>query len=177
MNTLSRRQFIGKSALAAGTAMVASQFPVLGNRSSVSGLVKLPVGFQVWTIKDQLITDFAGTLKMMAAMGYKTVEMCSPPGYESSGFGPLMSMKAKEMRTIVEDAGLHLESTHYGMDELKNHLDERIAFAVDSGQKQMVISSFGLPEKCHPGRLDECGRQAERNGRENEESRYPGRLS
>jgi sugar phosphate isomerase/epimerase len=151
MNTLSRRQFIGKSALAAGTAMVASQIPVLGNRSSVSGLVKLPVGFQVWTIKDQLIKDFAGTLKMMATMGYKTVEMCSPPGYESSGFGPLMSMKAKEMRTIVEDAGLHLESTHYGMDELKNHLDERIAFAVDSGQKQMVISSFGLPEKATLG--------------------------
>jgi sugar phosphate isomerase/epimerase len=151
MNTLSRRQFIGKGALAAGTAMVASHFPVLGNRSSVSGLVKLPVGFQVWTIKDQLIKDFAGTLKMMAAMGYKTVEMCSPPGYESSGFGPLMSMKAKEMRTIVEDAGLHLESTHYGMDELKNHLDERIAFAVDSGQKQMVVSSFGLPEKASLG--------------------------
>ena len=151
MNTLSRRQFIGKSALAAGTAMVASQIPVLGNSSFASGLVKLPVGFQVWTIKDQLIADFSGTLKKMAALGYKTVEMCSPPGYESSGFGPLMRMKAKEMRTIVEDAGLHLESTHYGMDELKNHLDERIAFALDSGQKQMVISSFGLPEKATLG--------------------------
>jgi sugar phosphate isomerase/epimerase len=147
MNALSRRKFIGKSALAAGTAMVASQFPVLGNSPFISGLVKLPVGFQVWTIKDQLIQDFAGTLKKMSALGYKTVEMCSPPGYESSGFGPLMSMKAKEMRAIVEDAGLHLESTHYGMDELKNNLDERITFALDSGQKQMILSSFGLPEK------------------------------
>jgi sugar phosphate isomerase/epimerase len=108
--------------------------------------VKLPVGFQVWTIKDELIKDFAGTLKMMAEMGYKTVEMCSPPGYESSGFGPLISMKAKEMRVIVEDAGLHLESTHYGMDELQKNLDERIAFALESGQKQMILSSFGLPE-------------------------------
>jgi sugar phosphate isomerase/epimerase len=146
MNTLSRRQFLGKSALAVGTAMVASQLPVIGNTGYIQGTVKLPVGFQVWTIKDQLINDFAGTLKMMAALGYKTVEMCSPPGYESSGFGPLMSMKAKEMRTIVEDAGLHLESTHYGMDELMNNLDERISFAQESGQKQMIVSSFGLPE-------------------------------
>lgn len=145
MNTLSRRQFLGKSALAAGTALVVSQLPVIGNTSSISGTAKLPAGFQVWTIKDQLINDFAGTLKMMASMGYKTVEMCSPPGYESSGFKPLMSMKAKEMRSIVEDAGLHLESTHYGMDELMNNLDERITFALESGQKQMILSSFGLP--------------------------------
>ena len=147
MNTLSRRQFLGKSALAFGTAMVASQLPVIGSTGSISGTVKLPVGFQVWTIKDQLINDFAGTLKKMAALGYKTVEMCSPPGYESSGFGPLMNMKAKEMRTIVEDAGLHLESTHYGMDELINNLDERMSFALESGQKQMIVSSFGLPEQ------------------------------
>ncbi len=146
MNTLSRRKFIGKSALAAGTAMVASQFPVFGNPGSASGIVKLPVGFQVWTIKDQLISDFGGTLKKMADLGFKTVEMCSPPGYESSGFGPLMSMKPKEMRSIVEDAGLHLESTHYGMEELKNKLEDRIDFALESGQKQMILSSFGLPE-------------------------------
>jgi sugar phosphate isomerase/epimerase len=146
MNNLSRRQFLGKSALAVGTAMVASQLPAFGHSGLISGTVKLPVGFQVWTIKDQLINDFAGTLKMMATLGYKTVEMCSPPGYESSGFGPLMHLKAKEMRTIVEDAGLHLESTHYGMDELTNKLYERIAFALESGQKQMILSSFGLPE-------------------------------
>jgi sugar phosphate isomerase/epimerase len=147
MNMLSRRQFLGKSALAVGTAMVASQLPVMGNTPSVSGTVKLPVGFQVWTIKDELIKDFAGTLKKMAALGYKTVEMCSPPGYESSGFGPLMSMKPKEMRKIVEDAGLHLESTHYGMDELMNNLDDRITFALESRQKQMIVSSFGLPDQ------------------------------
>jgi sugar phosphate isomerase/epimerase len=171
MNTLSRRQFLGKSALAVGTAMVASQLPVIGNTGYIPGTVKLPVGFQVWTIKDQLINDFAGTLKMMSALGYKTVEMCSPPGYESSGFGPLMSMKAKEMRTIVEDTGLHLESTHYGMDELMNNLDERISFALESGQKQMIVSSFGLPEQATMSdwmkaadKLNELGKKMKKAG-------------
>lgn len=147
MKKLSRRDFLGKSALGVGSALIAAQVPIDLNARTTSVPVKMPIGFQVWTIKDSLIKDFPGTLKKMAALGYQSMEMCSPPGYESSGFGPLMSMKAKEMRSIVEDAGLHLESTHYGMDELVNNLDERITFALESAQKQMILSSFGLPEQ------------------------------
>jgi sugar phosphate isomerase/epimerase len=147
MNKLSRRQFLGKSALGIGSAVIASHLPLDLSARTLNKTVKLPVGFQVWTIKDQLVKDFAGTLKMMAGLGYQCVEMCSPPGYESSGFGPLMKLKAKEMRQIINDAGLIFESTHYGMGEFKNNLKERIEFAAESGQKQMILSSFGLPEK------------------------------
>jgi sugar phosphate isomerase/epimerase len=147
MNKLSRRQFLGKSALGIGSAVLMSQIPedMLANVSA--GAVKLPVGFQVWTVKDMLVKDFPGTLKMVAGLGYQSVEMCSPPGYESSGFGPLMKLKAKEMKQIINDAGLVFMSSHYGFDELRNHLDERITFAAESGQKQMILSSFGIPEK------------------------------
>jgi sugar phosphate isomerase/epimerase len=93
------------------------------------------------------VTDFPGTLKMMSKLGYQTVEMCSPPGYESSGFGPLMKLKPKEMLKIINDAGLVFASTHYGFSELQKNLDERIAFASETGQKQMVLSSFGLPKE------------------------------
>jgi len=143
---MNRRQFFEKSALGMGTALLASQLPMNVFASESSKALKSPLGFQVWTIKDQLIKDFSGTLKMMAGLGYETVEMCSPPGYESSGFGPLMKMKAAEMKKIVEDCGLKLESTHYGMGELRNNLSERIDFAGESGQKQMICSSFWLPK-------------------------------
>ncbi len=147
MNKLSRRQFIGKSAMGMGAAFVASHIPMNMKANALSGAVKMPVGFQVWTVREMLVKDFAGTLKMMSGLGYQTVEMCSPPGYEASGFGPLMKLKAKEMRQIVSDAGLTLESTHYGWDELRNSLDERTRFAAESGQKQMILSSFWMPEK------------------------------
>jgi sugar phosphate isomerase/epimerase len=143
---INRRQFIGKSALGIGSAVLATQIPMNLLAATSSKALKKPLGFQVWTIKDQLIKDFAGTLKMMAGLGYQSVEMCSPPGYESSGFGPLMSMKGKEMRKIVEDSGLILQSTHYGFGELCNNLSERIDFALESGQKQMICSSFWLPK-------------------------------
>jgi len=145
MNTLSRRQFLGKSILGIGTAVVASRLPVDLHAETLSKPVKMPLGFQVWTIRDKLAKDFAGTLKMMAGLGYQSVEMCSPPGYAALGFGPLVSMKAKEMRQIINDAGMAFLSTHYGADELRNNLDDRINFALESGQKQMILSSFGLP--------------------------------
>jgi sugar phosphate isomerase/epimerase len=145
MKNLSRRDFLGKSLLA-GAALAAAP-DLLNKEVFASGKPKkMPLGFQVWTIKDKLIADFPGTLKMMAGLGYQAVEMCSPPGYESSGFGPLMKLKAKEMLLIINDAGLIFQSTHYGIREFRNNLKERIEFAVESGQKQMVLSSFGLPK-------------------------------
>ena len=146
MKKLSRRDFLGRGALGLGSALLASQIPVKMNAATSSAPIRMPIGFQVWTIKDSLIKDFAGTLKKMAGIGYQSMEMCSPPGYESSGFGPLMKMTAKEMKKIVTDAGLICPSSHYGMDEFRNHLDERIAFALESGQTQMILSSFGLSE-------------------------------
>ncbi|MDO8928097.1 MAG: sugar phosphate isomerase/epimerase [Bacteroidota bacterium] len=144
---MNRRQFFGKTAMGIGAAMLASQFPMSLQSATVAKAFKKPLGFQVWTVKDQLIKDFSGTLKMMAGQGYQSVEMCSPPGYVSSGFGSLVSMKASEMKKIVEDAGLILESTHYGMGELRDNLSERIDFALESGQKQMIASSFWLPKE------------------------------
>ena len=144
MNKLSRRQFLGKTAAGIGSAILASQIPL--NLSAIEQLKKnnLPIGFQVWTVREMLVKDFPGTLKMMAGLGYQSVEMCSPPGYESSGFGPLMKLKAKEMKQIINDAGLICESSHYGMGEFRDNLDERIEFAIESGQKQMILSSFWL---------------------------------
>jgi hypothetical protein len=46
------------------------------------------IGFQTFSVREMLAKDFAGTLKMMAGIGYKLVEMCSPPGYANLGFGP-----------------------------------------------------------------------------------------
>ena len=89
-----------------GSAFIASQIPIDLKAAKKAGLLKMPLGFQVWTVRQQLVKDFPGTLKMMAGLGYESMEMCSPPGYESSGFGPLMKLSAKEMKQIIHDAGL-----------------------------------------------------------------------
>jgi sugar phosphate isomerase/epimerase len=147
MNKLSRRQFLGKSALGIGSAFLVNRIPLDLSTDALPPAVKMPLGFQAWTIKEKLGQDFPGTLKMVAEMGYKNIEMCSPPGYKDLGFGPLMKLTAKEMKKIINDAGLKCPSCHYGMDELRKSLDERIEFAKGVGQTQMVLSSFNLPQK------------------------------
>ena len=132
-----RREF-----LAAGAAGL-----LAGARSLGAFPLNMPVGTQTYPVAKVLGADFDGTLKKIAAIGYKTIEMCSPPGYVSSGFGPLANMPAKEMRKHFQAAGLTCESSHYGAREFRENLDERIAFAKELGLKQMVLSSFGLPKE------------------------------
>lgn len=147
MEKITRRNFLGKSAAGFGSALLASHLPINLNADPLLKTVELPIGFQVWTIKDMLIKDFPGTLQMMHGLGYRSLEMCSPPGYEAAGFGPLMKLKPGEMKQIINDAGLICESSHYTMGEFRNNLDERINFAHESGQKQMILSSFWLPKE------------------------------
>jgi sugar phosphate isomerase/epimerase len=147
MNKLSRRQFLGKSVLGIGSVVIASQIPLDLAAGVLPIPVKMPIGFQSWIVREKIGIDFPGTLKMVADMGYQSVEMCSPPGYENLGFGPLMKLKAKEMKKIINDTGLTWPSTHYGMDELRQHIDERIEFAKESGQVQMILSSFDLQKE------------------------------
>jgi sugar phosphate isomerase/epimerase len=142
MKKLSRRQFFGTTALGIGSALIAGKLQGITPDEPKAKMVKMPLGFQIWTVREMLLQDFPGTLKKMSGLGYKAVEMCSPPGY---GFKQLIGMSGKEMKKIVNDSGLQLLSTHYGFGEFRNNLDERIKFANESGQKQMILSSFGLP--------------------------------
>jgi sugar phosphate isomerase/epimerase len=57
-----------------------------------------------------------------------------------------MNFTAKEMKKIINDAGLKCPSCHYGMKEFRESLDERIAFALELGQTQMILSTFGLQQ-------------------------------
>ena len=120
-----------------------------GSAIGLAGLLKadplgLPIGCQVYPVRESIGKDFEGTLRQIAAAGFKTIEMCSPPGYAKGGFGPLVDMKASRMREVINAAGLRCESCHYGFREFKESLDDRIAYAKELGLKQMILSSFGL---------------------------------
>jgi len=157
MNTLNRRQFIGKTMLGLGSAALLSHFPLTSHADIVSSHPKHPVGFQVYTIREMLVKDFSGTLEMMAKLGYQGVEMCSPPGYITSGFEPLVKMKPEIMRKIITNAGLMCESSHFTFGELKDNLGERIEYSKKLGLKQMICSSFWLPkEATMPDWLKAC---------------------
>jgi sugar phosphate isomerase/epimerase len=143
MKKITRKEFINRSAVAlAGASLFAPNWLQASTekRAKDIGLI----GFQSWIVRDLIGNDFPGTMKMMADTGYQSVEMCSPPGYVSSGFGTLIKLKATEMKKIINDAGLSCVSCHYGFKELKENIEDRLDFAKELELEQMVISSFGL---------------------------------
>src|ERR1039457_3490631 len=140
MMTISRRRLLGGGAIS--LASLASL------RADPLGL---PIGCQTWPVREALGKDFPGTLKELAGIGYRSIEMCSPPGYERGGYGPLVGIKAADMKKTIHDAGLVCESCHYQFKELKENLDDRIAFAKELGLKQMVWSTFGAPQDASMG--------------------------
>jgi len=144
---MNRRLFLGNIAAGAGAALGLMHLPA--SLLAHARRVEIPLGFQTYPIREILCKDFAGTLKMMAAQGYQLTEMCSPKGYADGGYGPLVGMKASDMRKIIEDSGLSCPSCHFGFGEFGDPLDERIEFAHELGLNQMICSTFWLPKEAH----------------------------
>jgi len=133
MQTSSRRNFL-RTLASVGPAAISLNADPLG----------MPIGCQVYPVREALGKDFAGTLRELHTIGYRAIEMCSPKGYERAGFGPLAKLSTAELRQTIQTAGLRCESSHFNFRELKDNLEERITWAKDLGLKQMVCSTFGL---------------------------------
>src|SRR3569833_2358056 len=106
----------------------------------------LPIGCQTWPVRSMIAKDFPGTLKQLAAAGFQSIEMCSPVGYADSGFGGLKKYSGKELRSIIQDAGLSCVSSHYSLDELRKDQDGRIDWAKDMGMTQMLVATLSGPK-------------------------------
>lgn len=137
-----RREFIKNAAATAGSAALLSTLPF-----GISGCSSAPksFGFQVWTLREQLFEDFPGTLKKMADLGYKEVEMCSPLGYKGT-FDKFNNYSGTELRKIIEEQGLICTSSHYNLGELRNGLGKTIEWTHQMGIKQMPLAAFWLPK-------------------------------
>src|SRR4051794_33198298 len=102
MNGLSRRSLLGAGALA-----------LAASRRLPADPLGMPIGCQTFPYRDALGKDLEGTLRQVASIGYRRIELCSPPSYQG-GYAPLLKYKAPELRKIIESAGLGCESCHYG---------------------------------------------------------------
>jgi sugar phosphate isomerase/epimerase len=143
MSAISRREFC-KTATTSAAAVGLVSAGVLKLHADPLGL---PIGCQTWPVREMIGKDFPGTLKQLAAAGFKSIELCSPAGYTEYGFGGLTKYKGAELKKIINDAGLTCVSSHFGMEELRTNQDERIAWATDVGLTQMLVASLGGPKK------------------------------
>ena len=106
----SRRTFLKNSALAAAAAGL---MPV---GSFAAPTKKRILGLQLYSVRDDMKNDPAGTLQKLAAMGYKYVEHANYIDRKFYGYGP------KEFKSLLDGMGLKMLSGHTRMDP--QHWDE-----------------------------------------------------
>ena len=96
---ISRRTFVKNSSLALAGASFLPSF--LGSKDP-----KTILGLQLYTVRDDMEKDPAGTLKKLAALGYKYVEHA---GYYD---GKFYGYSIADFKKILNDNGLKMESGH-----------------------------------------------------------------
>ncbi|MFP4145122.1 MAG: sugar phosphate isomerase/epimerase family protein [Phycisphaeraceae bacterium] len=94
----------------------------------------LPIGLQLFTVRNELETDLVGTLEQLAEIGYTHVE---PAG--------LYGRTATELRQILDDAGLKAPGIHVLLDKLQENLPEHIETAKTLGC-EMLVCPWLAPE-------------------------------
>jgi sugar phosphate isomerase/epimerase len=105
----SRRKFLTQSGmLLAGAAALPHQ--LLANFASNSVL-----GVQLYSVREDMKKDPLGTLKQLAAMGYKNVEHANYINRKFYGY------TAKEFKKILDDMGMKMPSGHTVME--RTHWD------------------------------------------------------
>jgi len=108
----------------------------------------LPIGLQLYSVRDILPKDYEGTLRQLSALGYREVE--------AAGF---FNRSAAEVKQAMDRAGLRCVSAHYSLKDLLPKMDEIIAYGKDLGLNYIVCASPMLKD---PSRVNEPGSRAAR---------------
>jgi sugar phosphate isomerase/epimerase len=98
VRTVSRTEFLKTTAAGLAGIMLDP------NARAAASPLGLPVGIQTYTVRNDLKADFEGTLRKVAAMGYREIEVN----------GDFYGRPPAELRKILDDVGLRAPSAHFG---------------------------------------------------------------
>ena len=117
-STFSRRCFLAMSATLpwalsglrfAGLAMAAGSLDSarggLGAPASGTAAGSIPIGLELYSVRDGLEKDPFATVRAVAQMGYQVVEFYAP-------YMDWSEDQTKQMRKLMDDLGIHCYSTH-----------------------------------------------------------------
>ncbi len=120
---LDRRRFLQRAAWGtAGLALGAQAVQAAAAR-------KIPVGLQLYSVREQCAKDLPGTLAAVAKIGYQNVEFA---GYHGRS--------AKDLRKLLDDNGLKCCGTHTPLETiLSDKLTDTIEFNGLIGNKFLIV--------------------------------------
>ncbi len=88
----------------------------------------LPLGVQLYTLRDASGKDMAGTLKKVAKIGYKNVEL--------AGYG---NLNIQDLNKALDDNGLKAVAAHVGIERLETEPDKTLDEHALLGIRNIVV--------------------------------------
>ena len=128
MTKISRREFTG---IAAAFATLS-----LADRFALANPLGLPLGIQLYSVRQQMAEDLDATLSAVREAGYIEVEAAALP-----------KKSAKEIRAALDNAGLRCVSAHHSLADLKPHFDEVVDYDKELGVHFIICSSPGFRDQ------------------------------
>lgn len=123
----SRRQFLAVSA----AAPLAASLPVWASGTTI------PVGLELYSVREDLKKDEKGTLRAVAKLGYQCVEFYAP-------YYTWTPDHAKEIRQELDELGVKCYSTHNGFNALDPAgIEKAIELNKILGTRYVVLASAG----------------------------------
>jgi sugar phosphate isomerase/epimerase len=91
---------------------------------------KLPIGLELYSVRNQLPADFTGTIEAIGKMGYQGVEFAGYYGWDK---------KPSELRKLLDDNGLKCCGTHTALNTLQgDNLKRTIELHKTLGNKFLI---------------------------------------
>jgi sugar phosphate isomerase/epimerase len=109
-------------------------------RSAFANPLGLPLGIQLYSVRQQMAVDLDDALAAVSAAGYTEVEAAALP-----------QKSAAEIRSALDKAGLRCVSAHHPFSDLHAHFDEIIAYDKQLGVRFIICSSPGHPNPATVG--------------------------
>jgi sugar phosphate isomerase/epimerase len=133
MTMSSRRNFlkVGACALVYGPAVLRARRLAALNQASKS--LGLPLGVELYSIRDMLPDGYEKPLQQLAAMGYREAE--------AVGWAKFYNHSASQVNQAARNAGMRCVGAHYQYDQLHADVDRVIATNRDLGGSYIVCSS------------------------------------
>ncbi len=98
---------------------------------NIDPMSTIPTSLQLWSLRDLVKTDFAGTVAQVAALGYQ--------GVETAGFG---NTTAADGAAAVKAAGLKVSGMHVGIQALRQDFDRVVTEALTCETKHVICPSW-----------------------------------